>query len=172
MKKLIIKKIQDTEDETQTDTSLIGESYDEDLQTTTEFTYDDFFTETDNNDYEGGFQSVARSNFKKPPGGTYQDNITREEILEKLEGYIPLRTIQEKRVLTKLPIFRTMVRYINEKSKKFRHGGLLSKIVYPDYIMLANPTLNLVWSVQLKDNIIFIKDPRVKKQVVVVEKLQ
>jgi hypothetical protein len=169
MRKLVVTKVENTED--CEGTSLIGDC-DTDLQTTTQFTYDDFFTNTDDLAQQaGGFKSVSRSTFKKPVGGTYQDNITREEILEKLEGYIPLRTIQEKRVLTKLPTYKTMVRYINEKTKKFRNGGLLSKVVYPEYIMLANPALNLVWSVQLKDSIIFIKDPRVAKKPLVVTKM-
>ena len=31
---------------------------------------------------------------------------------------------------------------------------------YPEYIMLINPNQNVSWSVQLKDNIIYIQDPR------------
>jgi hypothetical protein len=34
------------------------------------------------------------------------------------------------------------------------------KVSYPDYITLLNPSQQLTWSVQLKDNIIYIKDPK------------
>jgi hypothetical protein len=34
------------------------------------------------------------------------------------------------------------------------------KVSYPDYIMLVNTSNNLSWSVQLKDNIIYIPDQR------------
>ena len=69
--------------------------------------------------------------------------------------------MQEKRVLETLPVFKTWIRYINRDTKQFRTGGLLMKVSYPDYIMLVNPSKNLTWSVQLKDNILFYREPEV-----------
>jgi hypothetical protein len=71
-----------------------------------------------------------------------------------------LKTIIDKKILENLPVYKTWIKYINIKSKKYRTGGLLVKTSYPDYIMLANPQQKLIWSVQLQDNIIYIKDPR------------
>jgi hypothetical protein len=38
------------------------------------------------------------------------------------------------------------------------------KVSYPDYIMLVNTAQNITWSVQLKDNIIYIPDQTIVKQ--------
>lgn len=145
------------------DTSSSDTDYTSDYTETTDDT-DSYYTDSTNEN--GGkliFNSISRTNYKKSSHGSKQDNLSKEEIKEKLQGYIPLRTMQEKKILTKLPYFKTWVRYINENTKQFRTGGLLMKVVYPDYIMLANTSQNLTWSVQLKDNIIFIKDPKDQK---------
>ncbi len=105
------------------------------------------------------FTSISNSKYEKK-NKSIQDNMSREDILKKLVGYKSLKTIEEKRILEKLPIFKVWVRYYNIDTRKFRVGGLLSKVSYPDYIMLANPSKNLTWSVQLNNNIIYIKDPK------------
>jgi hypothetical protein len=109
---------------------------------------------------EQRYTSIVDVNYRKPRGGTIQDNMRTSEILEKIQGYYPLKTMKEKKILTKLPIFKTWVKYINLKDRKFRTGGLLMKVVYPDYIMLVNTKLNISWSVQLADNVIYIPDPK------------
>ncbi len=116
----------------------------------------------DESDQEGGgkFQSITNSNYKKPAVGSRQDHMTKEEIKKKLAGYLPLKTMDEKKMLTKMTPFKTWVRYINTDTKQFRTGGLLMKVSYPDYIMLVNTAKNLTWSVQLSDNIIFVRNPQ------------
>ena len=102
--------------------------------------------------------------YKKPSSGSRQDNFTRDEVLKRLENYIPLKTMKEKELLTQLPNFKSWVRYYNTETKQFRTGGLLMKVAYPDYIMLVNTAKNITWSVQLKNNIIYIQDPKIAKQ--------
>jgi hypothetical protein len=123
----------------------------------TEFTTDDSTSDFQ----EGGrveYKSIVDSLYRKPKSGSVQDNLTRDDILKRLDNYIPLQTISEKKILTKLPIFKTWVKYFNTQTRQFRVGGLLMKVVYPDYIMLVSTAKNLTWSVQLKDNIIYIPE--------------
>jgi hypothetical protein len=103
------------------------------------------------------FTSIVESGYKKPKEGSRQDNMTKEQIKEKLKGYKALKTIQEKRYLLTIKPFKVWIRYFNTQTKEFRVGGLL-KLVDPElrYIMLVNTNKNLTWSVQLKDNIIFV----------------
>ena len=119
----------------------------------------DTFTE-ETEPRSSNFVKISQTNYKRPKNGTKQDNFSKADILKRLEGYVPLRTMEEKKILTQLPTFKTWIRYINSSTKQFRTGGLLMKVSYPDYIMLVNPSQQLTWSVQLKDNIIYIKDPK------------
>jgi len=106
------------------------------------------------------FTSIVNSEYKRPKEGTKQDNYTKENIIKELNGYIPLRTLNEKKILTELPIFKTWIKYITLDTKQFRKGGLLMKVQYPDYITLVNTRTKLTWSVQLNNAIIYIRDPR------------
>jgi hypothetical protein len=131
---------------------------------------------------EGGgkyrFTSIVESEYKKPKTGSKQDNMTKEQIKEKLKGYRALKTSQDKRYLLNLKPFKVWIRYFNTVTKEFRVGGLL-KSVDPElrYIMLVNTNKNLTWSVQLKDNIIFIpnnveeKEQEREKEKITKEKL-
>lgn len=110
------------------------------------------------------FKSIVSLNYKKPKQGTKQDNYTKEDIIKQLNGFIPLRTIEEKKILTQLPIFRSWIKYINLDTKQFRVGGFLMKVNYPDYITLVNTRTNISWSVQLNNTIIYIRDPRKKEE--------
>lgn len=151
MKRLIVQK-RGTDD-----TSEITESYVQETEYTESYDRDNDETQ------EGGgvkYQSITRSEYQKPARGSRQDNFTKEDIKEKLVGFIPLRTMSEKKALNQMPLFKTWVRYINNETKQFRTGGLLMKVEYPKYIMLVNTAKNLTWSVQLEDNIIFVRDPR------------
>lgn len=125
---------------------------------TTDFT--DTFTDETDSKTPSKFVNITQTNYKRPKSGTKQDNFSKADILKRLDGYIPLRTMEEKKILTQLPTFKTWVRYINSTTKQFRTGGLLMKVSYPDYLTLLNPSQQLTWSVQLKDNIIYIKDPK------------
>jgi hypothetical protein len=135
------------------------------------------YTETDNTETDTTETETKRITLKKGKGkgnmmNTFKsvntlkrDNtlpvknkLTNKEIIKRLEGSISLNTIEEMDILKTLPIMKTWVRYINKNTKLFRLGGLLMKVNYPTYIVLANPAQKVVWSVQLNDNIIFIKD--------------
>jgi hypothetical protein len=105
-----------------------------------------------------GFVSIVDSSYKKSKYGSKQDNMTGYDIVNHLDNYVALKTLKEKKILRKVTPFKTWIRYLNLKNKKFRVGGLLMKVEYPDYIMLVNPKLNLTWSVQLEDNVIYIPD--------------
>jgi hypothetical protein len=122
----------------------------------------DTFTEEYNSDGGQGSSSVYcrdvkysnlnSTGYKKPKSGSRQDNFNRDEILK------------EKQLLTQLPNFKTWIRYYNTETKQFRTGGLLMKVSFPDYIMLVNTAKNITWSVQLKNNIIYVPDPKIAKQ--------
>lgn len=129
-----------------------------------ELTYSDDDTVSSTYSSEGGggkykYTSITESAYKKPKTGSKQDNMTKEQIRQKLQGYKALRTPKDKKYLLKLKPFRVWIRYFNTVTKEFRVGGLL-KLVDPElrYIMLVNTNQNLTWSVQLKDNIIFVPD--------------
>jgi hypothetical protein len=92
-----------------------------------------------------------------------QSNFTQEEIDEKLKGYIPLKTMEQKKYVETLTPFKTWIRYHNTKSDQFRTGGILVKASYPDYLVLRNNRNNVAWSVQLKDNIIYVPDPKIQR---------
>lgn len=126
---------------------------------------------------EGGgkykYDSLVDSNYKKPKSGSRQDNLTKEQIRQKLKGYRALKTPSEKEYLLNLKPFKVWVRYFNNVTKEFRVGGLL-KMVDKElrYIMLVNTSKNLTWSVQLKDCIIFIpKEEEKQKEQSTKEKL-
>jgi hypothetical protein len=130
----------------------------------TDYTSTDNYTDTESTvpPLEGGsnlrYKSLVDSTYRKSRDGSIQDNLTREDILDNLDNYIPLKTMQEKRILTRLPYFKTWIKYFNTKTRQFRIGGLLMKVEYPDYIMLVNTAKKITWSVQLKDNIIYIPE--------------
>jgi hypothetical protein len=164
-KQLIIEKqstTATTSTTSTTDTTTATSEYSDD--------YDEYYSDSeDSSRIVGGnvkgkgrvnYTSIVDSNYRKPRTGTKQDNLTREEIIEKIENTIPLKTMHEKRYLEQMPLFKTWIKYYNTETKQFRTGGLLFKVAYPDYIMLINTSQKLTWSVQLKDNIIYIPDPR------------
>ena len=154
-KKFIIEK----QDTTATDFSKYETETDSDeyFSDTQDITQD---TSNYKRDSKSGFKSIVNTNYKKPSSGSRQDNFTREDILNKIENCIPLKTMKEKEILTRLPLFKTWVKYYNTDKKQFRTGGLLMKVEYPKYIMLVNTTNNITWSVQLNDNIIYIPHPK------------
>ena len=160
------------------DTATTTQDYTTQDYTTQDYTddYDEYYSETEDltsmpattipttNDERVIYTSIVNSKYRKPQSGSRQDRFTKQEILKRLENYIPLKTMQDKKVLERLPLFKTWVRYYNTQTKQFRVGGLLMKVVYPDYIMLINTAQNLTWSVQLKDNIIYIPHPKVAEE--------
>jgi hypothetical protein len=137
-------------------------SYDDTTTFQTDTNSDEYYTENETSFNGYPFLNIANARYKKPINGTKQDLFTKDEIINRLENSIPLKTMEEKKILTKLPYFKTWVRYFNTKTKKFRVGGHLMKVVYPDYIVLVNLNNKISWTVQLKDCIFYINDPRLK----------
>lgn len=121
-------------------------------------------TQRQKNEQDGGasYLSIARSNYKKPRGPSKQDQLTLEQIRTKLQGHRELKTIREKAILQYLQPFRVWVRYYDTKKEKFRVGGLLMKVDYPNYATLVNTKNNISWSIQLNDNIIYIPETAVE----------
>lgn len=140
--------------------------------------YDEYYSDTENTTtntnttntttittvQKVAYKSLIESNYKKPINGSRQDNFTRDDILKRLENCVPLKSIQDKQMLEELPIFKTWIKYYNTTTRQFRTGGLLMKVMFPDYIMLINTAQNITWSVQLKDNIIYIPHQTIVKQ--------
>jgi len=159
----VIKKESSEEDSTSSEKDSTEYTTDTSYtQTNSETTSD---SETDNGKYQ--FTSIINSNYKKPKYGSKQDNLTKEEIREKLKGYRLLKTNQDKRYLLKLEPFTVWVRYFNIVKNEFRLGGLLHS-VDPQlrYIMLINTQSKVIWSVQIKDNIFFVpKDIEERKKI-------
>lgn len=163
MKKTIIVKKTGTETETETeyDTNTeVTETDTEVTETETEATEIEHNQGSRIRPARGGgrtqFINVKQSGYVKPRDGSIQDNFTRDDILKKLENYMPLQTLAEKKILTRVVTFKTWIKYFNIKTRQFRIGGLIIKENYPEYITLVNPRSNVLWHVQLKDNIIYI----------------
>jgi hypothetical protein len=72
-------------------------------------------------------------NYKKLPTGSVQDNMTTADMINSVKGYRKLSTITEKEILKDLPLFKTRVKYYDTIKKKFRTGGVLTKVEYPKY---------------------------------------
>lgn len=96
--------------------------------------------------------------YEKPSDGSVQENLSDEQKLKLIKHFIPLRTMKEKEYLLELPTHKPWIRYYNLKSKQFRLGGLLCRVQFPDYIILMNYRTKVFWSVQLKDNIIYVSN--------------
>ncbi len=90
----------------------------------------------------------ADTEYKKI-GKSIQQNLSPDEIKEKLKEYIPLDTIDETPLNSHIRYFS-----INNGKKQFRLGGFLTKID-TDYVVLSNGKLS--WSVQKKNSIFFKK---------------
>lgn len=94
--------------------------------------------------------SKSKDNYDRPIK-TYTDNLTTEQIKEKLKDYIQVETQDIDTI-----IIGTHMRYFVDEDgkKKFRMGGNLINIKgYPDYVILGNGTQT--WSVQLANTIWF-----------------
>lgn len=169
MKKRFIIKKESTEPTTEAttfDTGTTETTFTSEFQTESEnFESDEYYTETDSiiEDNEFPFMRLRDSKYIKPRGGTKQDLMTKDEIIKRIQNTIPLKTMEEKKILTRLPYFKTWLRYFNTKTRKFRIGGVLMKVVYPDYLILGNINNKISWTVQIKDCIFYVTDPKLKE---------
>lgn len=148
MKKLLINKIGEDE--------IHKEIYKEN--------YNAHNWDTNDDDQDGGalYLSITKSGYKKPKGLTKQDKLTLDQIRKKIRGYKELNTLKDKSILQYVQPFRAWIRYYDTKKEKFRIGGLLMKAEFPNYITLVNTANNISWSVQLKDNIIYLPEASFK----------
>ena len=83
---------------------------------------------------------------------TFTDNLTKEEINEKLEDY---KLVED---ISKVPL-GTHLRYFVEKNgtKLFRMGGNLKRnLDLPNFIVLQN-AMGVEWTVQIKDTTFYKK---------------
>ena len=63
--------------------------------------------------------------------------------MKKLAGFKEIKGNQIKKIKV-----GDLIRYFS--NQQFRMGGLVKFVKYPDYIVLANYSKNVTWSVQLK----------------------
>jgi hypothetical protein len=91
------------------------------------------------------------------PDKTFQENLSKEEIKEKLQDYTQVDDISKVPVNTHLRYFSLVTDKETGKTKKmFRMGGLLkNKDNYDQYVVLSNGTKS--WSVNTKTSIFFKK---------------
>lgn len=106
-----------------------------------------------------GYVRASDLHYEKPTEGSKQDQFTKKEIKDKLKGYMPIKPKELLEVKSS-----TWVKYLDKKTGLLRVGGVLSKVSYPDYIVLKNPYNKLSWSVQIKANDFYIPDPKVKER--------
>lgn len=99
-------------------------------------------------------EQVYTKNGYKRPDVTFTDQLSKEQIEEKLEDYKKVDDI------FKVPL-GVHLRYFSNINGKmvFRMGGLLHKNTgLPDYVILStNPTGKPGWSVQVKDTLFYRK---------------
>ena len=95
---------------------------------------------------------LTRDNNYSRPKKTYQDNLSPDEIKQKLEEYKKINDITKADLNTHLRYF------IIDKTgnKQFRLGGFLNKIDKDlKYVILSNGKFS--WSVQIDNSIFFQK---------------
>ena len=93
----------------------------------------------------------TENNYKRPKV-TYQEKLSKNEIKEKLEGYIKVDDLSEVPIDTHIRYFVTE----DDGTKVFRMGGFLLSKNDPDkYIVLTNRKSK--WSVQTKNTIFYKK---------------
>ncbi len=90
---------------------------------------------------------------------TNQDLISQDinEIKTRLQGFVQIHEENYKDIDIGI-----WVRYISDEGK-YRTGGILVHNKAPDYFILKNPNNEITWSVNLKKNIIFMKDIGAKR---------
>jgi len=88
----------------------------------------------------------------KRPKTTYQENLTADEIAEKMQGYEKVDNIAEVPLNTHIRYFITQ----KDGTQLFRTGGFLHNKTNADkFIMLSNG--KSIWSVQINNAIFFKK---------------
>tara|TARA_B100000795_G_scaffold265445_1_gene247287 strand:+ start:1653 stop:2048 length:396 start_codon:yes stop_codon:yes gene_type:complete len=105
------------------------------------------------------FKRIGEDNYIKPKE-TIQDNmnINKELVIKDLQGYIKV----DYKDCDEL-ILGSKIKYITNDGN-YRIGGILTKIGYPNYIVLLSPYKKITWSVNLKTNTIFMEDVRQTKK--------
>lgn len=86
----------------------------------------------------------------KKPDETFTEKLSKEDIKYFLEDYVKIDDINQIKK-------GSHVRYFDKTKDglKFRMGGLVTVLGFPNYIILSNGSKT--WSVQLKSAIIYMK---------------
>ena len=100
-----------------------------------------------------GTKRLANDKNYKRPSKTYQDNLTNQEIKEKLKEYKKVDNILAVSIGNHIRYFTTDPK---TKEKSFRLGGTLNKID-PEgrFIVLSNGSVT--WSVQIANSVFYRK---------------
>ena len=100
-----------------------------------------------------------KNNTYEKNGATIQDLISEDvnEIKIRLQGYIQIHDDNYKDIDIGI-----WIRYISDTGK-YRTGGILVHNKAPYYLVLKKPNNEITWSVNLKKNIIFMKDIGAKR---------
>ena len=97
------------------------------------------------------------------PAETVQDIISKnpELLQDKLKDHIQIHPNNYKDIEV-----GTWVKYVSSENK-YRSGGVVMANYAPEYLSLKNPYKNVIWTVDLTKNIIFIKelDSRAEKRI-------
>lgn len=91
---------------------------------------------------------------------TIQDQISNniDDMKARLNGFIQIHEDNYKDIDIGI-----WIRYISDKGK-YRTGGILVHNKAPEYFILKNPNNDITWSVNLKRNIIWMKDIGAKRE--------
>ena len=104
-------------------------------------------------------KKIDEDNYIRPEK-TKQDIISadQEHIRKKLEDWILVPEDYTYRLDCGI-----WIKYLS-KQGLFRNGGILIKNSSPEYLVLKNPIKSISWSVNLKENHIFIEDEDKKEK--------
>ncbi len=95
-------------------------------------------------------QNTSTSSFKR------QDDYTEDDIKELVKGLKILDNIKDMEILKVFQLNKKYIKYFNKSINKFRIGGMLIRVDYPDTISLRGINSKNVWKIKLENSIIFV----------------
>lgn len=112
--------------------------------------------------YKNRLTRLSEDGYKRPTK-TIQDKLSKDEIKEKLSGYMEVKNIKDLSINDHIRYFTIKEDSTFGKIQQFRLGGNLIKIDKEGrYIVLSNGLKS--WSVQLKTAILFKKTGESKEK--------
>lgn len=113
-----------------------------------------------------GVKKLGADKSYKRPKVTYQEQLTADEIAEKLQGYERVEDISEVPINTHLRYFKTD----KDGTQKFCSGGFLSdKKDAETYVYLTNGKQS--WPVQMADSPVFFRKLSHKEEIAALHNL-